>query len=76
MNPVQIAVDAVGGQTAAAKICGLSVVAVHKWTVKGRLPRTEYTGKTDYAKLLAHASCGQFSAEWLLEEANPDRLVG
>lgn len=43
MNPVQIAVDAVGGQTAAAKICGLSVVAVHKWYAKGRLPRTEYT---------------------------------
>ena len=45
MNPVQIAVDAVGGQTAAAKICGLSVVAVHKWYAKGRLPRTEYTKK-------------------------------
>ncbi|MEG7346451.1 hypothetical protein, partial [Serratia marcescens] len=61
MNPVQIAVDAVGGQTAAAKICGLSVVAVHKWYAKGRLPRTEYTKKTDYAQRLAAASKGKFS---------------
>ncbi len=72
MNPVQIAVDAVGGQTAAARICGLSVVAVHKWYAKGRLPRTEYTKKTDYAQRLAAASKGKFSAEWLLHEANPD----
>ncbi|MCB5329307.1 helix-turn-helix domain-containing protein [Yersinia intermedia] len=73
MNPVQIAVDAVGGQTAAAKICGLSVVAVHKWTVKGRLPRTEYTKKTNYAVLLAAAAAGKFTAEWLLSAANPDK---
>ncbi|MBW5818894.1 hypothetical protein ACVSUJ_22640 [Yersinia enterocolitica] len=73
MNPVQIAVNAVGGQTAAAKLCGLSVVAVHKWTVKGALPRTEYTGKTNYSKLLADASNGKFTVEWLLHAANPDK---
>ncbi|HFV9295530.1 hypothetical protein ACN09C_14775 [Serratia fonticola] len=75
MNPVQIAVDAVGGQTAAAKICGLSVVAVHKWYTKGRLPRTEYTKKTDYAKRLAAAAAGKFTAQWLLDAANPDRDI-
>ncbi|MFU2317821.1 hypothetical protein [Rahnella sp. PCH160] len=74
MNPVQIAVNAVGGQTAAAKICGLSVVAVHKWYAKGRLPRTEYTKKTNYAGLLADAAKGQFTAEWLLGAANPDKV--
>lgn len=73
MNPMQIAVNAVGGQTAAAKLCGLSVVAVHKWTVKGTLPRTEYTGKTNYSKLLANASNGKFTSEWLLNAANPDK---
>lgn len=73
MNPVQIAVNAVGGQTAAAKICGLSVVAVHKWYTKGRLPRTEYTKKTDYAQRLASAADGKFTAQWLLDAANPDR---
>lgn len=73
MNPVQIAVDAVGGQTAAAKICGLSVVAVHKWYTKGCLPRTEYTEKTNYAQRLADASEGKFTEEWLLNAANPDK---
>ena len=73
MNPVQVAVNAVGGQTAAAKICGLSVVAVHKWYAKGRLPRTEYTKKTNYADRLAAAAAGKFTAEWLLNAANPDK---
>lgn len=74
MNPVQFAVDAIGGQTAAAKICGLSVVAVHKWYSKGRLPRTEYTEKTNYAHRMAEASEGKFTAKWLLNAANPDRI--
>ncbi|WP_316389815.1 helix-turn-helix domain-containing protein [Enterobacter cloacae] len=73
MNAVEIAVDAVGGQTAAAKICGLSPVAVHRWVKNACLPRTEYTKKTEYAELLAANSSGKFTAEWLLENANPDR---
>lgn len=73
MNAVEIAVDAVGGQTAAAKICGLSPVAVHRWVKNACLPRTEYTKKTEYAELLAANSAGKFTAEWLLENANPDR---
>lgn len=72
MNPVAIAVDAVGGQASAAKICGKSAVAVHKWVKSGCLPRTEYTKKTNYAEMLAEASGGKFTAEWLLLNANPD----
>ncbi|HDM8436238.1 helix-turn-helix domain-containing protein [Yersinia enterocolitica] len=72
MNPVEFAVEAVGGQTAAAKICGKSPVAIHKWVKNGCLPRTEYTKKTNYAERLAGASSGKFTASWLLREANPD----
>lgn len=72
MNPVEFAVEAVGGQTAAAKICGKSPVAIHKWVKNGCLPRTEYTKKTNYAEKLAGASSGKFTASWLLSEANPD----
>ncbi|EPU8563193.1 helix-turn-helix domain-containing protein [Yersinia ruckeri] len=72
MNPVEFAVEAVGGQTAAAKICGKSPVAIHKWVKNGCLPRTEYTKKTHYAEMLADASSGKFTAIWLLGEANPD----
>ncbi len=73
MNPVEYAVNAVGGQTAAAKICGRTSVAIHKWVKNGSLPRTEYTQKTNYSELLARHSNGSFTAEWLLEAANPDR---
>ncbi|MCD2528722.1 MULTISPECIES: helix-turn-helix domain-containing protein [Providencia] len=73
MNPMQLAVEAVGGQTAAAKICGRSNVAIHKWVKNGSLPRTEYTQKTNYSQLLAEHSNGKFTAEWLLNAANPDR---
>ncbi|HGJ5864333.1 hypothetical protein QE197_24995 (plasmid) [Arsenophonus nasoniae] len=72
MNPVEFAVNAVGGQSSAAKICGKSNVAVWKWVRNGCLPRTEYTGKTEYSKLLAQYSNGAFTAEWLLQAANPD----
>ncbi|WP_338506993.1 hypothetical protein VRB95_08450 [Erwinia aphidicola] len=73
MNPVEIAVEAVGGQAMAARLCEKSAVAIHKWVKNGSLPRTEYTRKTDYARRLADASEGKFTAEWLLKEANPDR---
>ncbi|MBA8050994.1 hypothetical protein HV073_05365 [Klebsiella michiganensis] len=73
MNAVEIAIAAVGGQAAAAKICGLSPVAVHRWVKNACLPRTEYTQKTKYAEKLAASSSGKFTANWLLENANPDR---
>ncbi|ABP59695.1 TPA: YdaS family helix-turn-helix protein [Citrobacter freundii] len=74
MNPMQFAIDAVGGQTAAARLCGLSNVAIHKWVKNEALPRTEYTEKTNYSQVLAEASAGKFTAEWLRQVANPDRV--
>lgn len=73
MNEVKKAIRAVGGPAKAAEICERSVTAIQKWQSKGCLPRTEYTGKTNYAQRLANAAGGKFSAEWLLHEANPDR---
>ncbi len=73
MNPVKYAVDTVGGRSAAAGICNRTAVSIHKWIKKGCLPRTEYTGKTHYAELLAAESKGAFTADWLLSAANPDK---
>jgi DNA-binding transcriptional regulator YdaS (Cro superfamily) len=73
MNPMQFAIDSVGGQTAAARLCGLSNVAIHKWVKNAALPRTEYTEKTNYSQILADASGGKFTSEWLRHAANPDR---
>jgi hypothetical protein len=41
--------------------------ACNKWLRKGRLPRTEYTGETEYAKALEQLTEGQVTAEQLLE---------
>ena len=72
-NPMKFAIDSVGCQSIAARLCGLSNVAIHKWVKNEALPRTEYTGKTSHAAVLAAASGGKFTAEWLLDAANPDR---
>lgn len=35
--------------------CDVSYHAVYRWVQRGRLPRTDYTGETDYAKKIAAA---------------------
>ncbi|HCB1445096.1 MULTISPECIES: hypothetical protein [Serratia] len=74
MNEVKKAIKAVGGPARAAEICDRSVTAIQKWQSKGCLPRTEYTGKTKYAEILASHSNGEVIASELLEKANPDRV--
>lgn len=73
MSAISSAVKAVGGPAAAAKACGIKRQAIDKWLLKGVLPRTDYTGETDYAIRLAEASAGEFTAEWLLAEASPKK---
>lgn len=75
MNPIKYAFDAVGGRSNAANLLGKSYMAMSKMEKKGTLPRTEYTGETDYANKLANNSGGKFTAEWLLEKANPNNEV-
>lgn len=64
-------IDAVGGVKAASKICGISPRAMYKWLDSGSLPRTDYTGETNYADLLAEASDGKFTADELREKLRP-----
>ncbi len=62
-----IAIDQVpGGVQEVAKKCGVSKRAVYKWLSSGRLPRTDYSGETAYAEIIAkHAGC-KFTGEQLL----------
>jgi len=71
MSAIGFAVDKVGGPVAAAKACGIRRQAIDKWIAKGSLPRTDYTGETNYAEKLSEAAAGEFTAEWLLAEASP-----
>jgi hypothetical protein len=68
----------VGGIGAAAKICNRSYQALNKWRLAATLPRTDYTGETNYAVLLAEAAKQKgnlFDATWLLEVAAPQKAV-
>lgn len=56
MSALKEAVQSVGGAKAAAKACGVSVRAIYKWIAADALPRTEYTGETDYVVRLAKAA--------------------
>ena len=49
-----------------ADVCGVSQRAIYKWMNNGKLPRTEYTGETNYAEKIALASNGLFSADAVL----------
>ncbi|WP_088706301.1 hypothetical protein [Noviherbaspirillum denitrificans] len=55
--PIKKAAEVLGVPVLAS-ICSVSPVAVYKWLKKGRLPRTEWTGETNYAALIAEASKG------------------
>ena len=75
-NAIAFAFEAVGGIGAAAKACGRSYQALNKWRLAGCLPRTEYTGETNYAECLAIAARQNgnlFEASWLLEAAAPQK---
>ncbi|MBM0876630.1 hypothetical protein [Acinetobacter pittii] len=74
MNPIQLAIEAVGGRTNASLLLGISYNAVRKMEEKGVLPRTDYTEETSYSKILADNSEGKITKEWLLDKANPKHL--
>jgi hypothetical protein len=71
MTSISSAIAAVGGPVKAAELCGIKRQAIDKWLARSALPRTEYTGETRYAELLAQASAGTFTAESLLAGARP-----
>lgn len=73
-NAIALAFEAVGGIGAAARLCGRTAQALNKWRQSAVLPRTEYTGETKYAFVLAAAAADNgkpFDAKWLLLAAAP-----
>lgn len=77
-NAIAFAFEAVGGIGAAAKVCERSYQALNKWRLAASLPRTDYTGETQYAALLAAAAKQKgnvFQAEWLLNVSAPQKLA-
>lgn len=58
-------------QSGAGEACGVSTTIIGRWIKQQHLPRTEYTGETNYAEALASATNGRFSKQWILVEAHP-----
>jgi hypothetical protein len=78
MRPLKKSIDDAGGVSAVALACGKTPRAIYKWLVTGALPRTEYTGETQYAKKIAELAAAQgkpFDVAWLLAEAHPKKDV-
>lgn len=78
MSALKEAIQDVGGAKAAARACGVSVRAIYKWMAAEALPRTEYTGETNYIARLAQAAeaAGQpFDVERLRKIASPRRTT-
>lgn len=77
-SAIAFAFEAVGGIGAAAKVCNRSYQALNKWRQAGCLPRTDYTGETKYAQLLADAAeqkGNAFQATWLLSASAPHKAA-
>jgi len=77
-NAIAFAFEAVGGIGAAAKVCDRSYQALNKWRLAACLPRTDYTGETQYAALLASAAKqkgNDFESAWLLSASSPQKAA-
>ncbi|EOR08635.1 hypothetical protein F896_01161 [Acinetobacter genomosp. 15BJ] len=74
-NPIKYAFDMVGGRTKAASLLNRSYMAMSKMEKRKVLPRTEYTGETNYAETLAKHSQGAFTASWLKDKAKPEQSI-
>ena len=54
------------GLRALARLCDVSPGAIYKWQRKGTLPRTDWTGETDYASRIEEATKGAVTRDQLL----------
>ena len=48
------------------KACGIAYQSIYRWERNGRLPRTEWTGETNYAAIIEAETHGQITREQLL----------
>ena len=61
------------GVLATSLACGCSQRAVYKWIEKGSLPRTDFTGETNYAEKIANASHGKYSPALIKTISRPQK---
>ncbi len=57
------------------KACGISYQSIYRWERNGRLPRTDWTGETDYASRIEEATKGAVTRDQLLNFKRNDETV-
>lgn len=66
MNLITKAIELVG-LCKLAQACGVRHQSVYKWQARGRLPRSDWTGETDYASCIEIATGGRITRAQLLD---------
>lgn len=64
-------IDQAGGVAAVANMINITNRAVYKWLSKNELPRTEYTGETQYAEIIEKGTNGKVSKSEFLKAGKP-----
>lgn len=67
--PLSRAIEIVGLQPL-AKALSVTYQAIRKWEAMGRLPRTEWTGETNYASIIEQQTNGEITRAQLLSQVN------
>ena len=76
-TPLARVVATCGGQVKAGEACGVTPAIIGRWIKQQHLPRTDYTGETDYAGALARVSTDpSYNRQWILDQANPLKVKG
>jgi hypothetical protein len=65
-NIVRSAIEEAGGPKTVGPKCGRTYQAALKWLNQGFLPRTEWTGQTDYAGIIERLCGGKYTKDQLL----------
>ncbi|MGY6358007.1 DNA-binding protein [Citrobacter amalonaticus] len=63
------------GVVAISTACGCSKRAIYKWMEKDSLPRTDFTGETNYAEKISNISSGRFSVEQIKKISRPQKTT-
>lgn len=72
MSTIKEIINDAGGVSTVALAVQLSDRSIYKWIEKNSLPRSEYTGESDYSKIIAEMS-KNFNKEKILAIGNPNK---
>ena len=69
MNLITQAIARAGHVNLVARACNVTYQCVRQWERNGRLPRTDLTGETNYAELIARSTKNKITKEDLLKQS-------